>query len=392
MYREVRGKLRRAVMYCVHQCLARVQQHQRHRTNKHSTYRRTNVTTTQLLQKSDSIYRKYNISTTPIVIEEYKLVFFTCEKIGSTVIRQLLRRMMGFDNYAYHGGGIPHIYPKNGLTPLHKFPLEKANEMMTSDEWTRAMFMRDPKERALSGFLMWRPTGEIDSKTINKAIEGQIDKPYVGNKGSPGMLAACCRERANGDYNFEVLCMDRMRSFEGFLDMIEDPNNADTSDIPKTKSDSSKSSSNATTYASNVLRQSASCPDKHWSPITHWRMEKKFYPQINFIGHLETANWDIHRLMNRLHPEAWDRFGASGWGEFRNESMFQSSSTVKHAKGSENYLNEYYTSKAIEDRVERIYKDDYDNEYLELDRVAVGEAGQHYRDKFTERYINDKIE
>jgi hypothetical protein len=38
-----------------------------------------------LLQRSDSLYRKYNISTTPIVIEKYKLLFFCTEKIGSTV-------------------------------------------------------------------------------------------------------------------------------------------------------------------------------------------------------------------------------------------------------------------------------------------------------------------
>ena len=37
-----------------------------------------------LLQESDSLYKKFNISTTPIVIEEYKLLMFTTEKIGST--------------------------------------------------------------------------------------------------------------------------------------------------------------------------------------------------------------------------------------------------------------------------------------------------------------------
>lgn len=40
---------------------------------------------TLFLQQSDSLYRKYNMSLTPIVIEKYKLLFFTIEKTGSTV-------------------------------------------------------------------------------------------------------------------------------------------------------------------------------------------------------------------------------------------------------------------------------------------------------------------
>ena len=37
-----------------------------------------------LLNKNDILYR-FNISTSPIIIEEYKLVMFTVDKTGSTV-------------------------------------------------------------------------------------------------------------------------------------------------------------------------------------------------------------------------------------------------------------------------------------------------------------------
>ena len=132
------------------------------------------------LLRNDSLYARYNMSTTPYVIEHYKLLFFTTEKIGSTVsynnnkrsqhslapkqyhhfectnkkqvLKQLMRRMMNHTDYWYHGGGIPHQSPKNGLRVLTDYGLEKANEMMISDEWVRAMFVRDPKERALSGY------------------------------------------------------------------------------------------------------------------------------------------------------------------------------------------------------------------------------------------------
>ena len=45
----------------------------------------SNQQSTLFLQQSDSLYRKYNISTTPVVIAKYKLLLFTIEKTGSTV-------------------------------------------------------------------------------------------------------------------------------------------------------------------------------------------------------------------------------------------------------------------------------------------------------------------
>lgn len=60
--------------------------------------------------------------------------------------------MMGHENYLVHGRGMPHAYPKNGLRYLTHYGLREANEMMTGDGWTRAMFVRDPKvSRPLRG-------------------------------------------------------------------------------------------------------------------------------------------------------------------------------------------------------------------------------------------------
>ena len=58
--------------------------------------------------------------------------------------------MTGHVDYYIHGNGIPHNL--NDVKILSHYPIAKANEMMTSNEWTRAMFVRDPKERALSGY------------------------------------------------------------------------------------------------------------------------------------------------------------------------------------------------------------------------------------------------
>ncbi|KAL7516409.1 hypothetical protein ACHAWX_001430 [Stephanocyclus meneghinianus] len=329
------------------------------------------------------------MSTTPIVLESHKLLLFTIEKVGSTVLRQLMRRMMGYADYDFHGGGIPHVFPKNGLRYLHQYTLEEAQHMMVSDEWVRAMFVRDPKERALSGFLMWRPP-PVEEARLRSAARGELTDAGAGKKGKPGMLAQCCKTIANNDVNFEVLCLHHVSTFDGFLDMVEDPKTINLTALAEDyRLLSGREKKDTAVRLKFLLRNSPSCPDKHWSPITQWRMERKFYPRLNFIGHLETAQWDIRRLLDKLHPRAWEEYGLSGWGSNRNESMFTSASTVLHAKGTENYLNDFYNEE-IERRVEKIYADDYENEFLELDVVKVGEASRHYKERFVEKYLQGK--
>lgn len=172
--------------------------------------------------------------------------------------------------------------------------------------------------------------------------------------------------------------------FENFLEMIEDPVGDDTHDSDRGLEYNNHN--NTISIMSNLLRKSPPCSNKHWSPITHWRMERKFYPKLNFIGHLESAQWDIKRLLRKLHPDAWESYGASGWGEYRNESMFDSSGTVHHAKKAENYLLDHYTSEKIEKRVEKIYEEDYDNEFLDLETVPIGDALSYYQQRFLELY------
>jgi hypothetical protein len=74
--------------------------------------------------------------------------------------------------------GFPYDLPKNGevhtiqnlnenkLKTLDEIPLFKAQEMMNSQEWTRAVFVREIKERILSAFM-------------NKFVQ---DRSYFKNK------------------------------------------------------------------------------------------------------------------------------------------------------------------------------------------------------------------
>ena len=135
--------------------------------------------------------------------------------------------------------------------------------MMLSDEWVRAMFVRDPKERALSGFLMWRPP-PVEEARLRSAARGELTEAVAGKKGKPGMLAQCCKTVANNDVNFEVLCLHHISTFDRFMDMEEDLNTINLTALADNYQVLSGCKKNATTIKINFLLQnSPSCPDKH---------------------------------------------------------------------------------------------------------------------------------
>ena len=110
-----------------------------------------------LVQAGDYIYYRDDDSwdAAPIVIESHKLLFFTIPKVGCTVWKQLFRRMMNYSDWTSQDYETyqPHNPEVNGLKYLYNYSLEEASIMMTSPEWTRAMMVRDPKQRFLSAFL-----------------------------------------------------------------------------------------------------------------------------------------------------------------------------------------------------------------------------------------------
>lgn len=113
-----------------------------------------NITKGNILHRSDWIYSKsHGWDEAPIVIPEYNLLFFTVPKTGTTIFKQLFRRMMGFENWQLKDANLVHFPDENGLKYLYDYPPTEANEMLTSPNWTRAIFVRDPKNRVLSAYL-----------------------------------------------------------------------------------------------------------------------------------------------------------------------------------------------------------------------------------------------
>ena len=108
-----------------------------------------------LVQYGDSIYTRNNWDGAPIVIPQYKLIFFTTAKVGCTVWKQLFRRIMGEADWNQQNTGqlLPWNPEVNGLRYLYDYNRTEASRLLTDPTWVRAVIVRDPKTRFLSAWL-----------------------------------------------------------------------------------------------------------------------------------------------------------------------------------------------------------------------------------------------
>ena len=285
-------------------------------TQQHQQQQQQQEHTTQhfFVEYGDSIYRKGDWDGAPIVLKDYKLLFFTSAKVGCTVWKQLFRRMQGADDWNVQG--TPQLLPwnpqTNGLVYLYHYDRATASHMLTSPDWTRALFVRDPKERFVSAHL-------------DKAFHDT----FLRDK--------CCRRR-------------------------HQKNNDDDDD---------DCVGPARASAANFLRLIVrTCPNPHWQPQSQRIQERKYWPLINFVGHMETVDGDAERLLRKIG--AWEEFGASGWGKNGDEAIFCKSGGAgrEHATGAASKLREYI-SPELEKELDEFYKDDYESPFLNLTRLKL---------------------
>jgi hypothetical protein len=253
----------------------------------------------RLVQPGDFIYYKDDRrwDSAPIVIESHKLVFFTIPKVGCTVWKQLFRRMEGYSDWQDQDGErlLPHNPNENGLKYLYDYPIEKANKIMTSPKWTKAMMVREPKQRFLSAFL-------------DKAVSN--DHAHIMGK--------CCQFMDDPQQ-----CVDSAQTASGFLDLIK------------------------------------TCEDDHWR-AQYDRVDYKYWPYIDMVLHVETAEEDAKRLLQTIG--AWDEFGQTGWSKDHQSPIFGNAakSAGDHATWSQWQVWKWYTPE-VERQVEAFYRADYEN-------------------------------
>lgn len=267
------------------------------------------------LSRIHFIYRIGTWDGAPIVIPQYKLLFFTTPKVGCTVFKQLFRRMAGYKDWRSVGGAVTHNPNMNGLKYLYHFSRKDAIYMLTSKEWTRAIFVRNPKDRILSAYLDKAAVRNTNTTTVNIINKrGNPNAMTSATVAAPYVVIHCCPK--------SFLCgRIAQRSFADFLQVAH------------------------------------SCSDPHWASQSQ-RMEGRYWPYIDFIGHIENAAEDAKTLLTRIG--AWDMYGASGWGTTGTEPIFASTGTIRHGTGATNQMENYYTPET-EAMVEDMYADDFQN-------------------------------
>lgn len=339
------------------------------------------------LDWSDPIFRRVGWDVDPIVIERYNLLFFTIPKVACTTFKMLFRRIEGKKDWAKAD---PHHPDWNGLRYLGRYPKHKQMEYMTSPNWTRAIFVRDPLVRTVSAYL------DKGVGYHTRQDGGGVEGDYIKRK--------CCDIKprtTDTARNLELEQLLRRQNdksssawrkggvgvggHHGILGKmrISHPKCIDLAPYEKPTNETILPFE---TFVSAII---PTCPDGHWLPQSH-RLRRKNWKYINFVGHFESVYDDAKRLLQ--HIGAWDEFGASGWGidnnnnsgrnnnskESTNVSIFEKN-TATHKTSSWTYLDNYYGNnnrndtivgndgglKAtlnVEELVVRYYQSDYEHD------------------------------
>jgi len=269
------------------------------------------------IEPNDLIYNPAR-NTVPIVNEEYNVVFFLVAKAASSEWIRFFMRLNSSSLWCANG---VHSRTHQGLKFLSDYSIEEATEMMTSKDWTRAIFVRNPKPRILSAFL--------DKAVSHK--EGFIrDKcPIYASRG--------------GDYDE---CVERREDFSFFLYNI------------------------TTTMNKNV----------HWRSI-YSRVDEKWWPWMNYVANMEALSDDAEHFLKSLKSNidgasAWDRIGRTGWSDNERDcdnlgdSAFLAKKDTKHKTNAKDQLRQYYTPE-LEKFVETHYADDFNNPNFHFSEVKL---------------------
>jgi hypothetical protein len=131
----------------------------------------------------DYIYGSTELYASPVVLEHFKLIFFIVPGVADDIWKRLFRRMMGYNDWIKGNGQLTYLSDYNTST---------ASKLLHSPEYTKAMIIRDPKDRILSIFLDY----------------------IVGNNQRTQFLkSSCCQ--------FNTSCAEEASYFRGFVKLIQ---------------------------------------------------------------------------------------------------------------------------------------------------------------------------
>jgi len=268
-----------------------------------------------LLRRGDIVHTYGPWDGSPIVLESHQLLFFTIPKVGCTVWKQLFRRMEGYKDWIQDQHPLPHAPPRNGLKYLYDYEPIIAEHMLTDPSWTRAIFVRDPKERLLSAYL--------DKGRQNQYIQFH-----------------CCKHLQPQEGLYRQLQCDHPQEHRG-------PTESLTDSTPPLLSFSD--------FVSSLVHH---CPDPHWNPQSQ-RIDAKYWPYVNFVGRMERMERDAQQLLQLIG--AWEEYGTQGWPP--QGRIFAGTDTVSHVTDSSNQLTRYFSTD-VERVVDPLLQNEYNHSVL----------------------------
>lgn len=272
-----------------------------------------------IIDWNDSIFGRHGWDNDPIVIESHKLLFFTIPKNACSTFKMLFRRMMGFPNWLQIRSHNPKT---NGLRYLGHYSRKQQKEFMTSPNWTRAIFVRDPLERVLSAYM------DKGLQTGPSNWQPSVTGAFLKRK--------CCK--------------------------VTETKNSACKKFPLAPYENSLTVDNFPfeVFVKSFMRQ---CKNEHWKQQS-LRMRKENWKWINFVGHFENKQDDTRRLLERIG--AYEEFGSTEWGESSNKTLpIFEQNIATHRTGSGNKMKDHYSSK-LERLVLQHYRLDYSSELFNI--------------------------
>jgi len=265
--------------------------------------------------------RIYDPRIGAFVLEEYKLIFVSIPKVACSEWKRMFMRMLGNPLWCKIRGINAHDPDVHNIPYLSQYPVDVASQMMISPEWTKAVFVREPKERILSAFL-------------DKSVK---EKWFFKNK--------CCEQL--DDPEVVTDCVNKSQSFASFLHY--------------------------------VTKFPDKCTNVHWEAQA-LKIDSKWWPYFNFIGYQHNLQQDAKRLLSHVHSKvdgrsAWEKLGSSGWGndnegcENRTRSFLEEN-TSTHRLETGKKLAEWYNSET-EALVEENWKSDWEQKEITFPQVKI---------------------
>ena len=92
---------------------------------------------------------------------------------------------------------------------------------------------------------------------------------------------------------------------------------------------------------------------------------------MNFVGQFDSLAEDTRRMLEQLGNGTWEESGASGWGEFGNESAFVGSNMATHGTSARTKLSLYINNTIVENMLDAFYFEDYMHPKFNFTRYTV---------------------